>query len=56
MADEFRDCFVVNFSIEFYLIFFSIYFQGEKGYDALKKLMRSGNDFCTDVAKCLQER
>ncbi|CAF1047556.1 unnamed protein product [Rotaria sordida] len=31
-------------------------FVGEKGYDALKKLMRNGNDFCTDIAKCLQER
>ncbi|CAF4868928.1 unnamed protein product [Rotaria sp. Silwood1] len=31
-------------------------FVGEKGYDALKKQMRSGNEFCTDIAKCLQER
>ncbi|UJR32682.1 hypothetical protein I4U23_020142 [Adineta vaga] len=31
-------------------------FIGEKGYEALKKLIRSGNELCTDVAKCWQER
>ncbi|CAF1090374.1 unnamed protein product [Adineta steineri] len=31
-------------------------FVGEKGYDALKKLMRGGNELCTDIAKCWQER
>jgi hypothetical protein len=55
MVDEFRDCFVVNSPIKFHHKK-KFFFQGEKGYDALKKLMRNGNDFCTDVAKCLQER
>ncbi|CAF0879099.1 unnamed protein product [Rotaria sordida] len=31
-------------------------FVGEKGYDALKKLMKAGNELCTDTAKCWQER
>ncbi|CAF0924213.1 unnamed protein product [Rotaria sp. Silwood1] len=31
-------------------------FVGEKGYEALKKLMKSGNELCTDTAKCWQER
>ncbi|CAF2706637.1 unnamed protein product [Rotaria sp. Silwood2] len=31
-------------------------FVGEKGYETLKKLMRSGNEFSTEIAKCLQER
>ena len=57
MTDQFRDRFVVNFfnKIRFTFLFLSN-FQGEKGYDTLKKLMKNGNDFCIDVAKCLQER
>ncbi|CAF3329802.1 unnamed protein product [Rotaria socialis] len=31
-------------------------FVGERGYEALKKLMKSGNEHCTDIAKCWQER
>jgi hypothetical protein len=31
-------------------------FVGEKGYDALRKLMKNGNEFCTDIAKSWQER
>ncbi|UJR14375.1 hypothetical protein I4U23_001371 [Adineta vaga] len=31
-------------------------FVSEKGYDALKKLMRGGNDLSKDLAKCFQER
>ncbi|CAF5089731.1 unnamed protein product [Rotaria magnacalcarata] len=31
-------------------------FVGEKGYDALKKLMRNSNEFCTEIANCLLDR
>ncbi|CAF0866204.1 unnamed protein product [Didymodactylos carnosus] len=31
-------------------------FVGERGYDSLKNLMKTGNDICIEAAKCFQER